>query len=306
MVLIYAEKENDSPKKITYEILTKGKELADSLGEKLEVVTYGSGDALKGHADKVYCIEEEYNLLSTKRHLSELVKGHSIVLYPATEDSIEIAGRTAVRLETGLVSGVSDLYMEGDALYAVKPVFNGKLDSIFKFEKKPYTAVVLPGSFKPSEGGYDAEIVNITTTMAKQIETLERKLEASDVNLKDAKVLVVAGRGIRGDDNGVKGLELIKEFAQTIGAEVGASKAAIDLGIIEESRQIGQTGEQVSPDVIIEVGVSGAMQHIAGMKNSKTIISINKDETAPIFDVSHYGVVGDLFKVLPKLIEKYK
>jgi electron transfer flavoprotein alpha subunit len=250
-------------------------------------------------------------------------KKPQIVLYGASTEGRDIAPRVASSLKVGLTADCTDLQI-GDhtqketaatkggeykeILYQIRPAFGGNIiATIVCPEKKPQMATVREGVMRMGEpdASRKAETVRISANLGKEdfpSEIIDRIIEAKTVNLKGAQIIVSGGMGVGSRDN----FALIRELAQTLGAEVGASRAAVDQGFIGKEHQVGQTGTTVRPKLYIACGISGAIQHRAGMDNSSRIIAINSDPEAPIFGIAHYGIVGDLNEVIPRMIKAYK
>lgn len=247
-----------------------------------------------------------------------------VMLFPTTTRGREIAGMAAVDLETGVLVDVVDLRVEDGSVVATRPIYAGKLLSEVKCEASPQIITLRGRAFAapeadPSLGG-EPTLVSVELSpgeIATSVAGYEAK--GGGVSLKDAAVIVSGGRGTSNnpllsppgdlDDDeqeiwkAQQGFELVEELADVLGAAVGASRAAVDANYIPYEYQVGQTGKVVSPDLYIACGISGAIQHLAGMRTSKVIVAINKDADAPIFKLARFGVVGDLFEVLPPLTE---
>jgi electron transfer flavoprotein alpha subunit len=244
-----------------------------------------------------------------------------IVLYGATTEGRDLAPRVASNLKVGLTADCTDLQIGDhsqksaqkdteykDILYQIRPAFGGNIIApIVSPEKKPQLATVREGVMRMAkpDTSRKAETVKMKFPLVADdfpSEIIDRVMEAKTVNLKGAQIIVSGGMGVGSKEN----FALIRELAQTLGAEVGASRAAVDQGFIGKEHQVGQTGTTVRPKLYIACGISGAIQHRAGMDGSARIIAINSDPEAPIFSVAHYGIVGDLNEVIPKMIKAYK
>jgi electron transfer flavoprotein alpha subunit len=297
-------------KKVALEALT----LARRLGEPAAVVlgAPGTADALAGTlaehgAAKVYVAESDDiagHLVAPKAEILARLVGEAApaaVLLPSSQEGKEIAGRLAVKLGSGLLTDVSDLDADGTA---TQVVFAGS--TIVKSKVRTGTPIITvrPNSVTPEQSAGAGERVVLDATVsdaARGAKVLERVAEqkGSRPELTEAGVVVSGGRGVASAEN----FALIEELADALGGAVGASRAATDSGFYPHQFQVGQTGKTVSPQLYIAVGISGAIQHRAGMQTSKTIVAINKDDEAPIFELADYGVVGDLFKVVPQAVE---
>lgn len=300
-------------KKVTFEMLT----LARSLGEPSAVVlgAPGTAAAITGRlgeygAQKVYVAEGEdvdgYLVAPKAEVLASLVSRVSpaAVLLAGSQEGKEIAGRVAVRLDNGVLADISALEPDGTA---TQVIFAGSTIVKSKVTRGVPLATVKPNSITPEPASATPEQVAVEVTVsevAKQVKVLERVAEqkGSRPELTEASIVVAGGRGVASAEN----FKVIEELADLLGAAVGASRAATDSGFYPHQFQIGQTGKSVSPQLYIACGISGAIQHRAGMQTSKTIVVVNKDDEAPIFELADFGVVGDLFKVVPQATEEIR
>ena len=226
---------------------------------------------------------------------------------PVTSRQRELLARLAARLGVGLCADAVGFAMEGDALVGTRPVYAGKLISKVSWAKTPWVATLRPNVFRPAEAqaGKTAEVEKPTVTIpAAKLKFLERREEAATglPELTEAEIVISGGRGMKGPENYV----ILEDMGKVIGAAVGASRAAVDAGWRPHRFQIGQTGRTISPKLYLGFGVSGAIQHLAGMRTSKVIVAVNKDPEAPIFKIADYGIVGDLFEVVPALTQEFK
>jgi len=315
--------EDGTAKNVGLELLTPGKMMAKKQGGLLTAVVIGGQvdqaiEAASAYgADQVLVVEgSEYAHYSTDAYANavcELVAkyGPTSMLIGATNNGRDLGPRVACRLKTGLTADCTalDIDEESGNVAWTRPAFGGNLmATIMCPNTRPQIGTVRPGVFKKSEAT-DAKAVVIREDIhmdEKDIRTkvleIIHEMAAEEVNLEDAEIIVSGGRGVGGPD----GFAPIKALAEVLGATVGASRAAVDAGWIPHAHQVGQTGKTVAPKLYIACGISGAIQHLAGMSGSDTIVAINKDPEAPIFDVADYGVVGDLFEVLPVLAEEIK
>ncbi len=229
------------------------------------------------------------------------------VLAPVTSRLREFMARLAARLGVGLAADCVSLAMSGDKLVATRPVYAGKLLSKVTWAKQPWIATLRPNVFKPAEAqaGKTAQVERVSATIpAAQMKLVERREEAATglPELTEAEIVISGGRGMKGPENYV----ILENMGRVIGAAVGASRAAVDAGWRPHRFQIGQTGRTISPKLYLGFGVSGAIQHLAGMRTSKVIVAVNKDPEAPIFKIADYGIVADLFEVVPELTKEFK
>ena len=315
--------EDGTAKNVGIELLTPGKMMAGKQGGALVAVVIGSGvdEAVKAAsehgADKVIVVDgPEYKHYTTDAYaiaLCTLVEkyGPTSMLIGATNNGRDLGPRVSCRLHTGLTADCTalDIDEETGNVAWTRPAFGGNLmATIICPNHRPQIGTVRPGVFKKGEAGAaSAEIVKEDLHVpADQIRTqvieLIKEMGGENVDLEGAEIIVSGGRGVGGPE----GFDTIKALADTLGATVGASRAAVDAGWIAHAHQVGQTGKTVGPKLYIACGISGAIQHLAGMSGSDVIVAINKDPDAPIFDVADYGVVGNLFEVLPVLVDEIK
>lgn len=323
-VWVYGEQRENKIAGVVHELVGEGKKLATKLGEKVTVAVVGHGPKIKEEAeklygygaDKVYLIDDpilaEYQNETYTKVLAELIaaKKPSIVLFGATSIGRCLGPSIAARIETGLTADCTGLDInEEKNLAQTRPAFGGNvMATILCPRHRPQMATVRPKvmkkpEFDPKKTG-QAEIIkpkispaDVITKIVEMIKDTEQK-----VNLADAEIIVSGGRGLGAPEN----FKLVRELAEVLGAAVGASRATVDAGWIPHSHQVGQTGKTVQPKLYIACGISGAIQHLAGMQSSDVIVAINKDPLAPIFGVATYGIIGDLFEVVPALTKKFK
>ncbi|PKW19706.1 electron transfer flavoprotein subunit alpha/FixB family protein [Saccharopolyspora spinosa] len=307
-VLVLVDHVDGEVKKVTLELLTA----ARRLGEPSAVVVGEPGtagkltDALAAYgAAKVYAAESaeasEFLVTPQVDVLAALVgsAGPAAVLVPASIDGKEIAGRLAIRIGSGLLSEVVDLDADGVGSHSL---FGGAYDAKAKVTKGTPIVTVLPGAIEPEQAAGAAAVESVEVPAASGAKITGRQpAEAGDrPELTEASIVVSGGRGV----GSAESFEVVEKLADSLGAAVGASRAAVDSGYYPHQFQVGQTGKTVSPQLYIALGISGAIQHRAGMQTSKTIVAVNKDAEAPIFEIADFGVVGDLFKVVPQLTEE--
>jgi electron transfer flavoprotein alpha subunit len=310
-VLVLVDSVDGNVKKPTLELLTAARQL----GEPAAVVVGapGTAAAVKGQlgeygAAKVYVAESDeianYSVAPKAEALAAVAKQASpaAILLPSTAENKEIAARLAVKLDSGVLYDA--VGVDGDANVS-QQIFGGAITVTAKVSKGTPIVTVRPNSFAPEAASGAAEEVPVEVTLsdaAKAAKIVDNVVEekGSRPQLSDASVVVSGGRGIGNADN----FAIIEKLADSLGAAVGASRAVVDAGWVPHTMQVGQTGVTVSPQLYIAVGISGAIQHRAGMQTSKTIIAINKDADAPIFELVDYGIVGDLFQVAPQLTEE--
>ena len=226
---------------------------------------------------------------------------------PVTSRQREFVARLAARLGVGLAADSVGLAMDGDRLVATRPIYAGKVLSKVTWAKQPWVATLRPNVFRPAEAqaGKTATVDKPSVTIPPAVMKLVERREESATGLPElaeAETVISGGRGMKGPENYV----ILEAMGKVIGAAVGASRAAVDAGWRPHRFQIGQTGRTISPKLYLGFGVSGAIQHLAGMRTSKVIVAVNKDPEAPIFKIADYGIVGDLFEVVPALTEEFK
>ena len=321
---VYVEtKEDGSAKNVGLELLSPGRDLADKQGGRLVAVVIGSGveqavsDASAHGADQVIVVDapefKDYTTDAYTAAMYYLIEkyGPTTLLIGATPDGRDMGPRLACRIKTGLTADCTGLDIDPDSgnVAWTRPAFGGNLmATILCPDHRPQIGTVRPGVFKKSAPAEPkAEIIREEFHVApEQIRTelLEVIREAAGelVDLEGADIIVSGGRGVGGPE----GFAPVKALADVLGATVGASRAAVDSGWISHAHQVGQTGKTVAPKLYIACGISGAIQHLAGMSGSDCIVAINKDPDAPIFDVADYGIVGNLFDVLPALTDEIK
>ena len=332
-LIVYCEYDEGRVADVSLELLTKGRVLADRLGVKLEAIVIG--DKLNGienqifpyGADTVYKVEDSRLYPYTSNpHAAVLIKlfreiKPQVCLMGATCIGRDLGPRVSSCLHSGLTADCTALEIGPhkdpktgkeytDLLYQIRPAFGGNIvATIVNPECRPQMATVREGVMKKEifDANHKGEVVNLKaadyvddTDFA--VEIIDRHIEKSKVNIKNSPIIVAGGYGVGSKEN----FQLLFDLADTLGAEVGASRAAVDAGFIEHERQIGQTGVTVRPKLYIACGISGQIQHIAGMQESSIIISINNDPNAPINTIADYVITGDMEDIVPKLIKYYK
>ncbi|MGB2985434.1 MAG: electron transfer flavoprotein subunit alpha/FixB family protein [Phycisphaerae bacterium] len=330
-VWVFAEQEDDGLNDVSLELCGKARELADRLSVSMAVVLAGwnvrelSHPLIAHGADKVYCVRdarlEHYRTMPYARVMCQLISKHKpqIVLYGATPLGRDLAPRIASEMRAGLTADCTDLeigdYVDPQTkavhknlLLQIRPAFGGNIiATIINYDRWPQMATVREGVMCLGEGDpkRNGEIVEEKVEISDfdmALSLIEQHREKRKVNLKAARTIVAGGAGVGGKE----GFQLIYDLAGAIGGAVGASRAAVDSGFIGKEHQVGQTGTTVRPALYIACGISGAVQHRAGMEESARIIAVNRDKEAPIFSVAHFGIVGDLHKVIPMMIKAIK
>jgi len=319
-VWVFVEKHDDQLRNVTLELLSEGRKLANKLNEPLAALLLGHNvtDFMKSlsayGADKIYVAEHEalerYNSDGYADVLTGIIAKYkpSVVLFGATMNGRDLAPRIAARLRIGLTADCTGLEIDEEGrLVQTRPAYGGNIMASILSCTRPQMATVRPNVMKMSEPDWTrrAEIERINVTIdpkAIRARVIDVVKEVADraVNIEEADIIVSGGRGLGSPEN----FKLIRELAEALGGAVGASRPIVDSGWLPHHQQVGQTGKTVSPKLYVAVGISGAIQHLIGMQTSDIIIAINKDPEAPIFKVATLGVVGDLFKIVPLLIEE--
>lgn len=327
--MVFVQQDDGIVADVSLELVCKARELADELGAKVSAIL--AGDKVEAEAkkvisygvDEVFLVEDprlaHYTPMPYTKVVKEIIEAQKpqIVLYGATTTGRDLGPRIASNLKVGLTADCTELQI-GDhkirdkhfenILYQIRPAFGGNIiATIVSPEKTPQMATVREGVMKMTEP--DASYKGKITPVAIKLETadfmteiIKRVREEKSVNLKGAQIIVSGGIGVETKAN----FKLVEELAHVLGGEVGASRAAVDAGLVSQPHQVGQTGTTVRPRLYIACGISGSIQHRAGMAESSKIIAINTDPDAPIFGVAHYGIVGDLKEVIPQFIKAYK
>jgi len=328
-VWVFIEQRDGEPADVSFELLCKGLKLSDAMKGKLKAIVIGDNvnEIVKQTfiygADETIVIEhpslKHYQTLPYSRILNELIKKHvpRIVLFGATVIGRDLAPRVASHTKSGLTADCTDLqisdikYLKQDhqnLLLQIRPAFGGNIIATIITPDVPVQmATVREGVMElhPLDKPKKGKITKLSFTpdpIDDLVKIIEQHREDSKVNLKAAPIIVAGGYGLGTKEN----FKLVEELAHTIGGEVAGSRAAVDAGFVTPDRQVGQTGVTVRPKLYIAVGISGAIQHRAGMQESNKIIAINNDPDAPIFDVAHYGIVGNATEVIPAFIDVYK
>lgn len=318
-IVTFSEHREGKLRRPALEAVSEARRLADALGCSVESVLIGSGTFLGGladelaayGADRVHVFDQpELASYATEPYARALaqVMGETrptAALVPFTALGKDLAPRVAARLRAGLVSDCVALAVKDGRLEARRPMYAGKAYATVRWESEPQMASLRPNVFAlgtPS-ASRKAEVVAGSVDASSRARVREVHATASGkVELTEAQIIVSGGRGLKGPQN----FHLVESLATALGAAVGASRAVVDDGWVDHQYQVGQTGKTVSPTLYIACGISGAIQHLAGMSSSKFIVAINRDAEAPIFKVANYGVVGDVFEILPKLTEAAK
>ncbi|MFY9175658.1 MAG: electron transfer flavoprotein subunit alpha [Peptococcia bacterium] len=321
-VMVFAEQRDGNIMNIALELLGEGKKLATDLGVELGAILIGDNVADKAKelfaygADAVYLAEDpalkDYRTESYTAVFEKIIKTYKpeIILIGATNIGRDLGPRVAGRVHTGLTADCTklDIDQETRLLLQTRPAFGGNVMATIQCpDFRPQMATVRPGVMQKAapDANRTGKIVKVDYDQNTKVRTIVKEVvrESSKVvNLEEAEFIVAGGRGLCGSD----GFELLQQLADELGGILGASRGAVDAGWISNTHQVGQTGKTVRPKIYIACGISGAIQHVAGMQNSDIIVAINKNANAPIFKVADYGIVGDLYQVVPAMIETIK
>jgi electron transfer flavoprotein alpha subunit len=310
-VLVFTEFKDGKLRKASREALSAGRRLAEAAGGDLTAFATdraAAEEAGRYGAKKLYFADAgDYNTEQYTAALEAAVKAAqpSIVLFGGTSNGRDLAPRIAARLNVGVASDVNALEWTGGKLRARRPMYSGKAFATVEVSGTPAIATTRPNAFPAEKAGSGAaEVVDLNFAKVEtKANVTETKIpEAGEMSVAEADIIVSGGRGLKEAQN----FSYIRDLAHALGGAVGASRATVDAGWIDHQHQVGQTGRVVSPNLYIAAGISGAIQHLAGMSSSKHIVAINKDPEAPIFRIADLGVVGDLFQILPVLTEEVK
>jgi len=320
MILVFIEIREGKIKKFSLEALSEGKRRADEMNTEASAVIVGhnldshASELFPYGASKVYILENtllsQYSASGFSQALfllAEEVKPE-VILFPASSQGKDIAPRLAVKLKVSMASDCTETTIQSGKLQVVRPIFAGKAYAALSFKSSPQIATLRPNVF-PLQDPVDkqGEVVKKEVVIAedqikgKVIEILRE--EGAELDITEAEIVVSGGRGMKGPEN----FDLLRDLIALLPhSAIGASRSAVDAGWMDHQHQVGQTGKTVSPNLYLAFGISGAIQHLAGMSSSKNIVAVNKDPEASIFKVADFGVVGDLFQVIPYLKEELK
>ncbi|HEX4749916.1 MAG TPA: electron transfer flavoprotein subunit alpha/FixB family protein [Bryobacteraceae bacterium] len=318
-ILVILEQRGGKWTRMSFEVLTAGKNIAEATGLPLEAVVIGTGiEALASEASQypvanVYSLDHallgDYTPDGYTAALEQFIRAKQAkyVLFPHTYQVRDFAPKLATRFGKALVSDVAGVKAQDSSVEFVRQFFQGKLNADVAASGEPQFASIQAGAFRalePTNAGAPVEAFSVNLDAAQIRSKPEQPFREAQrsVDLGAADLIVSVGRGIKEKDN----LAVVEELAKALGAELAASRPICDNGWLPMERQVGSSGQTVAPKVYFAIGISGAIQHLVGMKGSKTVVAINKDENAPIFETADYGVVGDLFEVVPALVDEIK
>lgn len=313
-VLAITEHRQGEIRDVSYEMITAGRELADEAGGNLHLAVIGGDadayaeDLNREGVDKIHTVDhgDEFNHDIYTQAIEQLFEasGASLLLVPQTVNGMDYSAAVSGRLDIPFVSDAVGLDHNG-SLEVTREMYGSKVETAVNVDSDEAIVSIRPAEWPATEAEGDAPVEAFDAdidegAIGTNITGFE-EAAGGDVDLSESEFIVSIGRGIEEEEN----LDLIEELADTIGADMGSSRPLVDNGWLPKNRQVGQSGKVVTPDVYIAIGISGAVQHVAGMKGADTIIAVNTDPSAPIFDLADYGVVGDLFEVVPELIEEF-
>jgi len=314
-VLAVTEQRDGLLRKMSHEVVWAARQLADAMGGTVDALVLGApgvdaaGAKLgEAGADRVLVAEDSsfvrYSPCGYAGTAAAVVKagGYGAVLVSATAAGKDLAPRIAARLDAPLATDVTGLSFADGKVTATRPVYAGRAIQQLRFDAPTAVASVRPNTFAPGNAGKAGAISKVPAVADARVVVREVKAaEQGKLDVAEASVVVSGGRGLKGPEH----FALLENLARALGsAAVGASRAVVDAGWRPHAEQVGQTGKTVSPQLYVAVGISGAIQHLAGMRTAKVIVAINKDKEAPIFQVADYGIVGDLFEIVPRLTEE--
>jgi len=316
-IIIFAEQQNDKIQAISYELLSKGKEISEKTGAEIFAVLLGeqldeeAKELIYYGADKVFLYQhsslKDFDPQNYKRNIVNLVQEQKpdILLLGASHLGRSLAPRLAVALKTGLSADCINLELDDAGnIIQIRPAFSGSILAYIKTKTKPVIATLRYKSAqsRPRDSSRKGDIINKEAEISPPLLTILRKEKSGEINLTEADIIIAGGRGLKKADD----LSILSGLAETCGGVIGVSRPLVDDGWIGKEHQVGFSGNTVKPKVYIACGISGSSQHLAGMRGSDIIIAINTDPSAPIFKVADYGIVGDLYEIVPKLISEIK
>jgi len=310
-ILAVLEARDGALRKVSHEVIAAARQLSGASGGSVDALVFGAsvptgsdGLGASGAARVLAATHadfDRYNPDGFAATVASLAPSYGAIVFAATATGKDLAPRVAARLGVGLVTDVTGLATDGGAIVATRPVYAGKVLQKVKLTSSPALLSIRPNTFEPQPGQAASAAVESIPVPSFEARVKVTGVKAPDkamLDVTEAPIVVSGGRGLKEPTN----FRLLEELAEALGnTAVGASRAVVDAGWREHGAQVGQTGKTVSPGLYIAVGISGAIQHLAGMRTAKTIVAINRDKDAPIFKVADYGIVGDLFEVVPRL-----
>ncbi len=319
-LIVWIEQEDGQADAIAWQAMAAARQVAGDLDGSVKAVVIGDqmGDiarqAIEAGADHVYTAEDpslvRYRVEPYAKLLAHVLENEppSVILMGASTAGLELSAYVAALTGAGLAPDCTELCIEGEQLVAIRPALVGNLVSTVRFNGTGHRFITVRRNiFQPADrdDARTGEVIEVPAVLAEdEIPTRVESVETADgkVSLTEANIIVSGGRGVGGPE----GFQPVRELAEALGGALGASRAAVDAGWIPYNHQVGQTGKTVQPDLYIACGISGAIQHLAGMKNARVIVAINKDADVPLYKYAHYGIAGDLFSYLPAIVEEVK
>lgn len=317
-IMVLAEARQGNLRDITFEMLAKANELANQMNLKVNVLCLGKNNEsiaknLSAYAHEVTSIDDEllanFNSEIYRKTIGKIAQEHkpSLFFIGHTAFGVDLAPSLAQELNLPLITDCIEINREDSKIIATRQMYSGKLNARVLFKEQPGMMTIRAGTFKPVELKLTGNIV--TKPMPEEFKTGHasnflgyEEVPTTGIDITKADILIAIGRGIKEQKN----MPVVEDFAKTIGGELACTRPVIDAGWLPKDRQVGSSGKTVKPKLYIALGISGAFQHISGMKSAQTIVAVNKDQNAPIFSVAHYGIVGDLLKIVPILKDKIK
>ncbi|MFP4370119.1 MAG: electron transfer flavoprotein subunit alpha/FixB family protein [Candidatus Kapaibacterium sp.] len=316
-ILVFLEPHKDTLKRVSYEAITAAIKLSTGTAPIAGILINGTEEQAKTAAEfglgEIHLANADQSGRHSSTGAAEIVsqiarqENSDVIIFPANAGGLEIAPRVAVKMKAGYISDCTNLLTQGEDIIASKPVYAGKamlqakVDTpikVFSIRPNVFTAARTEASVNMTVKEFKPELSDADL----KVKVIDVKKNEGRLDVLEADKVVSGGRGMKSPEN----FKLIEDLAESIGAAVGASRAVVDAGWRPHPEQVGQTGKTVSPNLYIACAISGAVQHLAGMSSSKVIVAINKDKDAPIFKAADYGLVGDVFEILPKLTQKFK
>jgi len=318
-IIVLAEHRRGELRDVTWEMLSKGRQLAESMGGEVNAALLGKGvgslaEALKGKANRVFLVEDSrldvFNSVTYEKVLGQLLTERKpfLTLMGHTAMGMDLAPALATQLNIPIATDCIGICLDGDKGVLNRQLYGGKVNAEVSFVKEgPYLVTVRAGAFPVEEKSpLSTEVVSLPSPLTDEglAKRFLQYVEAAvgEVDITQADILVAVGRGIKEPEN----IPMVKEFADAVGGVLACTRPVVDKKWLPKDRQVGTSGKTVKPKVYIALGISGAFQHTAGLKGAGTVIAVNKDPKAPIFGVAHYGIVADMFKILPVLKDKAK
>jgi electron transfer flavoprotein alpha subunit len=312
-ILTVAEHRRGELRPVSFEAITAGRELADALDTGLHVAAIGTASGFaeelnRAGVDVIHAVAEgkEFNHDVYTQVIDSLASDLDprIVLMPNSVNGLDYAPAVANGLSLPLVTDVIG-FEAGETITAIREMYGSKVETTIEIDADRFCVTIRPNEWAKTEEAGDAKVrerdIEIDESRVRSTVTGFQEVGGGDVDISDAEVLVSVGRGIDEEEN----IELVEELADALGATLSSSRPIVDAGWLPKNRQVGQSGKVVTPDVYLAIGISGAVQHVAGMKGADTIVAINTDPNAPIFDLADYGIVDDLFEVVPELTAQF-